>query len=69
MRAHLATIGLAAALAVAAVSTQAQAEMAIAPKTSVSPQRTELVSGRCGDGYHEVIAPNGNGYMCRADGY
>ena len=46
----------------------AEAGMAVAHIKAASPA-IHRVADRCQEGFHEINAPNGNGYRCVQNGY
>jgi hypothetical protein len=57
------------AIAALSLSTPSRADMPVVSADKISPSVFHRVSGRCPDGFHEVGAPNGNGYWCRENGW
>ena len=58
------TLGvLALGAAAFCLAAPAEAGMAVARFTAASPA-IQQVSDRCQEGFHEINAPNGNGYRC-----
>ena len=74
MRSHngklfMKTLGvLALGAAVFSLAAPAEAGMTAARFKAASPA-IQRVADRCQEGFHEINAPNGNGYRCVENGY
>ena len=73
MRSHrkflVTTLGaLALGAAAFGLAAPAEAGMPVARFKAASPA-IQRISDRCQEGFHEMNAPNGNGYRCVENGY